>query len=580
MDPNGVAPLTGVVEITTDVPTSAKLTLSSDQDIWSVDFEGLHTTHSLPVLGLKPDRFYEIQVRLTDRRGDTQNLVLNTVTGPLPADFPVIDIFFSDPANMEPGYIMMDRFRRFSLPGEVYSIIVDNEGDVVWYSTSGGQDGMRRLPNGNLLQLDSSELTLLGELISPRVLDVPGLFLHHDLFPAESGEFFSLSYNIVSVDNFPTSEIDPNAPTETTNVYSDIVVELLPDGSLANSWDLTDIIDSSRIGYDSTKPGFPFFDIPDWSHSNAVAYDSRDDSIIVSVRHQDAVIKFARETGQLVWILGPHDNWAPEYQPFILTPVGTPFEWQYHQHAPMVTPDGTLLMFDNGNHRASPFDGKLPRPEQENYSRAVEFAIDEVNMEIRQVWEYGAGLEWSLYAPTQGDADWMPNTGNVLLTFSDTRFIAGAPSDDWGLGTRHTSIIEVDHQTPANKFFDMRVYNPVQGGSIWVYRSEKIPSLYADNVVVINDSDKDRVLDDRDNCILAPNSDQRDSDGDGFGNICDPDLDNDGVVDYVDLFWLQGLFLSSDPHADFDGDGIVSFFDLEIMVSFFFGGPGPSALTP
>ena len=99
---------------------------------------------------------------------------------------------------------------------------------------------------------------------------------------------------------------------------------------------------SIRWGYDN-------------EHANAILEDPRDNSIVVSIRHQDAVIKFTRN-GQLKWILGPHANWGAQWQKYLLTPVGTPFEWQYAQHAPELTPQGTLLVYDDGNYRASPFE--------------------------------------------------------------------------------------------------------------------------------------------------------------------------------------------------------------------------------
>ena len=47
-----------------------------------------------------------------------------------------------------------------------------------------------------------------------------------------------------------------------------------------------------------------------------------------------------------------------------------------------------------------------------------------------------------------------------------------------------------------------------------------------------------------DNCTLVANPDQRNTDGDAFGNICDPDLNGNGAVDFQDLGLLKSRFLS------------------------------------
>ncbi|MEM6641004.1 MAG: proprotein convertase P-domain-containing protein [Pseudomonadota bacterium] len=94
------------------------------------------------------------------------------------------------------------------------------------------------------------------------------------------------------------------------------------------------------------------------------------------------------------------------------------------------------------------------------------------------------------------------------------------------------------------------------------------------------DTDGDGVADADDNCSAVPNADQRDTNGDGFGNICDADLNNDGVVNFVDLGLLRTSFFSSNADADFNGDGVVNFVDLGIMRTGFFAPPGPSGTTP
>lgn len=82
-----------------------------------------------------------------------------------------------------------------------------------------------------------------------------------------------------------------------------------------------------------------------------------------------------------------------------------------------------------------------------------------------------------------------------------------------------------------------------------------------------------------DNCIFEQNADQRDTNADGFGNICDADLNNDGIVNAVDLGLLRSLFFSADPDADFNGDGVVNVLDLGIIRLRFFSPPGPSGIA-
>ena len=94
------------------------------------------------------------------------------------------------------------------------------------------------------------------------------------------------------------------------------------------------------------------------------------------------------------------------------------------------------------------------------------------------------------------------------------------------------------------------------------------------------DTDGDGVVDNVDNCILVHNPAQRDTDGDGYGNYCDPDLNNDLTVNAADLALFKPLFFTTDPDADFDGNGRVQAGDLAILKSFFFKEPGPSGLNP
>lgn len=96
------------------------------------------------------------------------------------------------------------------------------------------------------------------------------------------------------------------------------------------------------------------------------------------------------------------------------------------------------------------------------------------------------------------------------------------------------------------------------------------------------DIDGDEVNNIVDNCTLVPNADQRDTNGDNLGNMCDADLSNDCTVDFVDLGLMKSVFFCSDSSqacmdADLNGDGIVDFLDLGGMKAMFFLPPGPAA---
>ena len=135
----------------------------------------------------------------------------------------------------------------------------------------------------------------------------------------------------------------------------------------------------------------------------------------------------------------------------------------------MVTSQGTILLFDNGNNRASPFDEPI-RP-SDNFSRAVEYAINESTMEVTEVWEYGEFTDEPLFAGFLGDADMLPLTGNVLVTYG-------------GIRTRQGKLvgrlIEVTHTTPGEKVFDLAIVDPTsEAANGWnIYRSERLRSLY------------------------------------------------------------------------------------------------------
>jgi len=104
------------------------------------------------------------------------------------------------------------------------------------------------------------------------------------------------------------------------------------------------------------------------------------------------------------------------------------------------------------------------------------------------------------------------------------------------------------------------------------------------------DRDADGIPDVVDDCREEPNPDQRDSNGDGLGNRCDPDVDDDGRVETslgriypldergdletIALTVRSGLYV---PDHDLDGDGRVDERDLTLARLWLHRPPGPGA---
>jgi len=104
-----------------------------------------------------------------------------------------------------------------------------------------------------------------------------------------------------------------------------------------------------------------------------------------------------------------------------------------------------------------------------------------------------------------------------------------------------------------------------------------------------SDRDGDGVADSIDNCSAIPNPQQRDTNGDGFGNLCDADVDGDGIVttswgkiypltECGDVEWirLSAQNRAYNPNYDLNGDGAVDDLDVSIATLNLFLAPGPS----
>ncbi|HEY5040605.1 MAG TPA: aryl-sulfate sulfotransferase [Verrucomicrobiae bacterium] len=489
------APLAGALQVTTDVNSRISILISDGTDIWEQNFYDYSTTHSVPLLGFKPDQTNEILVTVYDaeRNVCVAAKVLTFVTAPLPASFPNSVVLKSEPSQMEPGYTLsIIQNRSYSAS---YAIIMDNSGEVVWYCKNPeyGALDVRQLANGNLFFVeplpanDFLEMNMLGQTVNtlspPRAYPVNV----HEGYVTDHGTILYLSDVRTTVSNFPSifprnminTNISPSLVT--TQIDDNPVVEIsITNGALLNVWDPLKMLDPTRVTWvsgDILPNSYGWDNV----HANAIIEDTHDDSLIVSLRDQNAVYKFSRATGQLKWILSPPQGWGANWQPYLLTPVGTPFDWNWAQHAPMLTTEGTLILYNDGNYRAMPWDPELP--DQDNYSSAEEFAINETNMTVSDVWNSAWQTNQDrLYTSVVGKAQWLPQTRDVLVTYGYILYVNGVHPSVSAPNAQMVRIEEYTHDPVPQVVFDISFWDYGNGSSTYSgyssYRSTRIPDLY------------------------------------------------------------------------------------------------------
>jgi len=260
----------------------------------------------------------------------------------------------------------------------------------------------------------------------------------------------------------------------------DVIIEVDENGNVVDDWKLYQILDPNReivmrvldqgavcLNIDASQAGKTlskeqlakldqsekFGDIVgvgpgrNWAHVNSVYHDTADDSIIISSRHQSAIIKIGRDK-QIKWILGsPEGWWKPEFQNKLLAPVDskgnklncknskcadTNFDYTWAQHTAFKIESvskGEILYlsaFDNGDARGM----EQPALPTLKYSRSVIYKIDQKKMTVEQVWEYGKerGFEW--YSSVTSLTEYQPDKNSIFVYSA----VAGMQAD-FGTGT-------------------------------------------------------------------------------------------------------------------------------------------------
>lgn len=153
-------------------------------------------------------------------------------------------------------------------------------------------------------------------------------------------------------------------------MLGDVLIDLDQNHNPVWVWNEFNHLDTSRRPYN----------FPDWTHTNAILYSPDDGNLIISIRHQNWLVKIDYEngngTGDILWHLGYQGD-------FTLAGGTDPTDWFYAQHGPNFTTSNTtgqfgLAIFDNGDDRFFPSGQVLcTGPSASCYSTVELLTLDE-----------------------------------------------------------------------------------------------------------------------------------------------------------------------------------------------------------
>ncbi len=395
-------------------------------------------------------------------------------------------------------------------PGGI-AIAIDSEGEVIWYyRTDVVLTDLSMTQDGNILaSVDDviiREIDVLGNTVKEFGTRVASEYVptnlnghtfmgedtvpieidsaHHELQELPSGNYLTLSTEKIDFDPADVAGLCDGRTTQDGEVVSDpkgivgdVVVELTPEGEVVQEWAISDVYDPlERPGTDmcalpvAIAPPNWFYqydeEVRDWTHGNAAIVDEDNNTLIVSLRHLDAVIGLryhetseAEPAGELLWELS-------ETGTLTMQDGG---QFAYHGHAVELQDDGTLLYYDNGNGRPGSVQVGGDEPP---YSRAVQYRVNAEEGTVEQVWEHRdtAPDGSPQFTGFLSDADRVSN-GNVLITHG------GAADPDTELN--YSRFVEVipSGEGPDNEI----VFDVIMGDRKTIgwtaYRAERLDSL-------------------------------------------------------------------------------------------------------
>lgn len=454
VDPYDVMPLSAVLMFDTEKPARIRVRVEGKDEKTSIErvYEDFETEHYIPVLGLYPDEANTVQIDyITEDGEDTGQNDITIETDSLPDDFLQPELVEAHPEKMEAGLTFM-------IPTEKYMYAVDDNADVRWFTSLPMKLAFERLENGHILFASQDEardtynqlleMDMLGKIYNAYMVEIEGYdrgdIVHHDVIELPSG-------NLLATVHKPDSKY-----------VMDQMIEIDREtGETRRFIDERDLFPKEAYEEYEGKNA----EDNDWLHQNAIWFDMRSESILISGRSQDAILKTSYPDAEIEWILAAHEDWPESYDDYLLEPIGD-VKFPAGQHAMKVLPtqDGNpdtmdVLLFDNNT--------VITRGDEEvsdTYSRAVQYRINEEEKTVEEVWAYGENRGTEFFSDIIGNAQYLFNTENRLVT-------SGATETDDGM--KVSRIVEVTGDDDPEVVFE--VDTPKFEEKRYIYRAFRLP---------------------------------------------------------------------------------------------------------
>ncbi len=433
------------------------------------------------VAGMQASTTYHMRAVLTTPSGDKiYDPDRIFTTGKIPANtLPTVTAGPIGGSTPQPGVEFIDPILGYNKP-----FVTDLNGNVIWYysfpdaqpasllypirllsnghmacliapaSQSVATNPTTPVPSGSLVVLREFDLTgttvrqltmaQLNQRMAAAGFNVTLQLFSHDFQQLANGHWLVIANTVKSFTNL-------TGLPGTTDVTGDVVVDLDANWNPVWYWNEFDHFDVNR---------HPFM-FPDWTHTNAVTYSPDDGNFIVSIRHQNWVVKVdyrdGAGTGNVIWKLGEGGD-------FKLLNGVDPTDWFYAQHnsvfaSPNTTGTFNLVLMDNGDDREFPAGvqcGASGAPPC-LYTTVPVMQINETaktaSFLFRQV------LPTSLYNSFAGNAEVLDNT--------NVEYDLNGPAN-----TTSSSVQEVTQTANPQTIWQMSL--PTTNN----YRAYRMPSLY------------------------------------------------------------------------------------------------------